>query len=91
MTSSTSWARAAANSSASARGADRHVVVEHERAQPLPERRAARLAALDHVVPLRAQPRGQAAGLRRLADPVETLEGHEHRWSLGAPADDDRR
>ena len=57
------------------------------RPQPLPEAGAAGLAALDHVVPVGAQPRGQPAGLRRLADPVEALEGHEHRWSLGAPAD----
>ena len=53
-------------------------MVEHERAHVLAERRTAGLAALDHLVAGGAQTLRQEAGLRRLADAIETLEGHEH-------------
>ena len=54
-------------------------VVEHERPDALAERRAAGLAALDHLVAGGTQTLRQQAGLRRLADAVEALEGDEHR------------
>ena len=58
-------------------GVDR-VAVEHERAELLAERRAAGLAALDHLAAVVAQPRGQEARLGGLADAVEAFERDEH-------------
>ena len=62
-----------------ARGHVPVAVVEHERPHALAERRPTRLAALDHLVAGGAQTLRQEAGLRRLADAVEALEGDEHR------------
>jgi hypothetical protein len=53
-------------------------VVEHERPHALAERRAARLAALHDLVSGRAKTLRQQAGLRRLADAIETFERDEH-------------
>ena len=77
MTSSTSCARAAANSSASVRAAERRGAVEQERADVLARLRPTGLAHLDDLAPEPAQMRGEQPRLRRLARAVGALEGDE--------------
>ena len=88
MTSATSSARAAANSSASARGCELDLGVEQHRPDPLPRRRAARLAGHHDLRPTPGttpaapgppafQGLAEQLELGRLAGPLDPLEGDQ--------------
>lgn len=62
-----------------------HGLVQHQLAQPLGQRRAARLARQHHVVATPAQPGHGAVEVRALAGAVDAFEGDEAAAAHGVP------